>query len=98
MLNLSQPYTNQKIVTTAGTPVQLADQAVPPGVSVTVKAKEGNTGKITVGYSSVTALHTNAFYFSLVPGGARDWQVQNASSIWIDSEVNGEGVEYTFET
>lgn len=97
MVNLSKPYTNQKNVTTSGTPVQLPSQDVPPGVLATIKAKDSNTGSITVGYSSATALNTSGQNYVLRAGAARDWQVQNISSIWIDATVSGEGVEITFE-
>lgn len=97
MMNLSMPYTAQKNVTTSGTPVQLAAQAIPPGVTIVVKAKNSNTGTITVGNSSTNALNTGTTHFKLLNGQSIEYQVQNTDVVWIDATVSGEGVEITAE-
>lgn len=90
--------TLQKVVTTAGTPVQLSsDAAVSLGVKVTIKAKSANTKAIYIGYSSATALHTNTSYFKLESNENIELSVSNLNLIWLDSEVNGEGVEVIYE-
>lgn len=86
-------YTNQKNVTTSGTPVQLPDQSVDPNQSVAVRAKSINTGTICVGYSSATALNTDANHVKLAANEQVEVSVRNTNQIWIDSTVNGEGVE-----
>lgn len=97
MTNLSTIYTTQKNVTTSGTPVQLSSQPVPSGVSLVLKAKSANTGVITVGSSSANALNSGTTSLRLSAGEFWGFQVENASAIWIDSTVNGEGVEIGFE-
>ena len=87
----------QKNVTTSGTPVQLTSTAVPDGVTVVVKAKSGNTGTITLGYSSATALNSGTDCFKLTAGQAIGIQVDDTSHIWLDSTINGEGVEVILE-
>jgi len=86
--------TFQKNVTTSGTPVQLNDVAVYEEYqTVLVKAKAANTGTICVGYSSATALNSNTDHFKLSAGQSIELRVTNTKQIWIDSTVNGEGVE-----
>lgn len=75
-------------VTTAGTRVALATSQIVR--SVTIKAKATNTGKIYVGDSSVASANG----FRLDPGETVSFEIQNLSSIYIDSAVNGEGVTY----
>jgi hypothetical protein len=87
-------YTYQKNVTTSGTPVQLQSQAVEPDQVVLIKAKVANTGIISVGYSSATALNSSTAHFKLRAGESVTIKVPEASLIWIDSTVNGEGVEF----
>ncbi len=89
--------TGQKNVTTAGTPVQLPDFKIGEDCYLVVKAKKTNTGKIGVGYSSATALLTNADYFGLEAGESVRLKVDTPAKVWIDAEVSGEGVEYITE-
>src|ERR1044071_86331 len=87
-------FTFQKNVTTHGTPVQLTAQTVDPDQTVLVKAKAGNTGSITVGYSSASALNSGTGWFKLAAGQSIEIRgMQDTSKIWIDSTVDGEGVE-----
>jgi hypothetical protein len=86
-------YTFQKNVTTSGTPVQLQTQEVEPGQKVLVKAKANNTGLITVGNSSATALNSDSSNFKLAAGQSVEMEVRNTNQVWIDATVNGEGVE-----
>jgi hypothetical protein len=86
-------FTFQKNVTTHGTPVQLTAQTVDPDQTVLVKAKAGNTGSITVGYTSASALNSGTGWFKLAAGQAIELKVTDTSKIWIDSTVDGEGVE-----
>lgn len=82
----------------AGATVTLtAPKAVPDGISVNIKAKNANTGNITVGYSSATALNTGTGWVSLDNNESIGIQVQSTDTIWLDATVSGEGVECWFE-
>jgi len=95
--NRASFVTMQKNVTTAGTGVNVAAQAVPNGFSIVIKAKKANTKPIWVGNSKANAEdHTIAF--SLSPGDELSLQITNTNLIWIDAEVDGEGVEIVTET
>lgn len=97
MTNTSTLYTAQQNVTTSGTPVQLTAQSVPQGAVAMVKAKSGNAGTITVGFSSATALNTGTSHFKLAANQAVSVQVNNLNAVWIDATTNGEGVEIIVE-
>ena len=82
----------------AGATVTLtAPKTVPDGVAVTVKAKNANTGNITVGYSSATALNTGTGWDSLDNNESITLQVENIDRVWLDATVTGEGVEVIYE-
>lgn len=85
-------FTTQKNVTTAGTPVNCSAQAIPNGFALSIKAKSSNTQKIYVGNSSANALSSNNVAYILSPGETARLFVTNANLIWLDSDVNGEGV------
>src|SRR5437879_78798 len=88
-------FTYQKNVTTSGTPVQLQDQTVDPNQSVVIKAKRANTGTICFGRSSAEALNSDTKHYKLAADQSVTVSVSNLNQIWIDSTVNGEGVEVT---
>lgn len=90
-------YSTQKTVTTSGTPVNLTAMNVADGVTLLIKAKSTNTGVITVGNSSANALNTSGVCFRLLAGEALGLQVNDASSIWIDSTVSGDIAEVILE-
>lgn len=82
----------------AGATVKLvASKSVPDGVSVSIKAKNANTGIVHVGYSSASALNTGGGSFTLDNNEALSLQVENINNIWLDATVSGEGVEVVFE-
>lgn len=82
----------------AGVPVKIvATKSVPDGISVSIKAKNGNTGIIHVGYSSATALNSGGGSFALDNNEAISLQVEKTDSVWLDATVSGEGVEVIFE-
>lgn len=80
---------NQASVTNAGTRVQLAAASCK---SITIKAKDTNTGYIYVGNSGVTSANG----FILGSGETVSVDVNNANLMWIDSSVNNEGVSYIY--
>src|ERR1044072_10023913 len=87
-------FTYQKNVTTSGTPVQLQSQTLDPDQVVLIKAKVANTGTITVGYDSASALNSATSHFKLRAGESLTIKVPNTNKVWIDSTVHGEGVEF----
>lgn len=79
----------QTNVTTAGTEVPLTTTTAI--LSVTVKAKVGNTGYIYVGPNGVSS--TTGFVLS--KGESITYDTDNLADVYIDCSVNGEGVSYT---
>jgi len=97
LTNTAKIYTAQKNVAVSGTPEQLDAALIPDGASVVVKAKTANTGTITVGNSSANALNSGTAHYKLTAGMAIGLQVKDASAIWLDATVSGEGVEVIAE-
>jgi len=82
----------------AGATVKIvAPKTVPDGVSVTMKAKNANTGIIHFGHSSASALNTGGGSFTLDNNESFGVQVDLTDRIWLDATVSGEGVEVVFE-
>ena len=88
-------YTNQQNVTTAGTPEQLPNKAIPPGLQAVIKAKLANTGEVCLGYDSTTANKTSSSHLTLVQGQSVSLPVDNFNRIYIDATNSGDGVELT---
>lgn len=86
-------FTGQKTVSNSGTPVQLPAQSIDPDQAVLVKAKVSNTGIITLGYDSLSALNSDTKHFKLAAGESVEIPAKDVSKIWIDATVSGEGVE-----
>jgi hypothetical protein len=80
----------EKTVTTAGTRVALA--AATPCMKVYICANSANTGKIYYGGAAVSAT-SGAYLFA---GATLLLEISDLSSIYLDSDVNGEGVQYTY--
>lgn len=90
--------TGQKTVAVSGTPEQLSSNLlIPSNITIKIKALLSNTGTITVGYTSATALHTGSGFYSLLPSESIELCVSNANLIWLDATVSGEGVEFIVE-
>lgn len=89
--SLTTPTTlgnGKKLVTTAGTRVQLA--ATKTVKSVSVKALASNTGLIYIGDTAVAAGNG----FQLSAGDEQSYEISDLSTLWLDSSVNGEGVTF----
>lgn len=80
-----------KDVTTAGTRVQLSSSSV-PCKWVAITAKEANTDTIWVGGATVA----NGSGKPLVSLQETVLYVSNLNKVYLDSEVNGEGVTYIY--
>lgn len=91
--------TLQKNITTAGTPEQLSATSVPivSGLPTVIKAKQTNTGSITIGNSSSKALNTGTGCFRLTPGQAVSIRISDLNEVWLDTTVNAEGIEGLYE-
>lgn len=85
---------DQKIVDTAGTPVQLPTMVVPDGKKLTVQALSGNAGTVYWGGSNSEA---KGKVFGIQPGGLRTIKVTNANKVWINADNDGDGVSFGSE-
>ncbi|MFQ5715086.1 MAG: hypothetical protein ACE5GU_13745 [Candidatus Scalinduaceae bacterium] len=94
--NFSRIVAGQKTVTTAGTPENLPDVSIPTGYPVTIKALDSNTGAVYLAEKSADAA-TAATRFTLQAGQAITLRIINLNVCWLDSAVNGEGIEYIVE-
>ena len=81
----------------AGTVTLTAPKTIPNGISLNIKARSNNTGDITVGYSSATALNTAGASVVLDANESIGMQVTSTDVVWLDSTVSGETVEVWFE-
>jgi len=82
----------------AGAVVRItAGKAIPDGVAVTIKAKDGNTGVIHIADSAAKALNTSGGSFTLTHNESVGLQVNNINQIYVDATVSGEGVEVILE-
>lgn len=83
--------TSEKTVTAAGTAVALhAAQRVK---SVTIVAKTSNAGQVYLGGSDVASTTNNG----MAPGDALSIPAENwldLSDLYIDSDINGDGVDF----
>ena len=89
--------TGQKDVPTAGTPEQLDDFLIPNGFKLTVIAKPGNTGYIYLGSTKGDCANNMRRFDGLEAGVAVSLKIRNASAVWVDSSVAGEGVSWIVE-
>lgn len=87
---------NRKTVTTAGTRVQLASSTACKWVII--QALRDNTGVIAVGGSTVVAASGTERGSMLYAGDSVTVLTSNLNTIYLDSTVNGEGVNYTYGT
>ena len=82
-----------KAVTTAGSEVTLVASSTACR-SVTIQAKRANTGYIYVGGATVASTSG----VELSPGDSISLNIDDLVKVYIDSSVNGEGVQFTYLT
>lgn len=87
----------QDDVTTAGTPVQLRDLAIPDGYPVTIVAKPGNAGTIYLGCSEAEIRDTIKRFDGLSAGLAHSLRIKNLKEIWVDASDSGDGISWSVE-
>lgn len=81
-------------VTTAGTPVQLANLAC---VAVYIQAHESNTNPITVGDSHVVGALSGRRGYTLYPTNTQKFTVSNTNLLYVDAVSNGDKFHYYVE-
>ena len=86
-----------KTVTSAGTPVNLAVVKIPDGCQLVVKSLHGNTDAIYLGKSELTVKNHDRRVTLPKEDASTTFKVSNANLVWVDAEVDGEGVEYWSE-
>lgn len=88
----NEPNVGAASHTTVGTDAEpLPANAVPDGKAVAVQAKRDNSSNVFVGNSATQAV-------SLAPGNSASLQVQDTSSIYIQTPTAGDGVNLLFES
>lgn len=81
-------------VTTAGTPVQLGSGRCR---AVIVTALKSNTGDVVIGGDNgVRAAIANRNGTPLAAKESASYDVASLDALWVDAEVNGEGVSYSY--
>ena len=95
--NMPTFWTGQKDVPTAGVPEQLDDLPIPTGFKLVVIARTGNTGYIYFGKDKSDCANNKRRFDGLSAGLAHSFRVKNASAVWVDASVDGEGVSWFVE-
>jgi len=83
-------------VRTAGTAVQLPNQAIPDGIEVLISALVLNTGTVYIGEGKAFAEDRNRAY-PLAAGTGVELRIKNLDSIWLDSDNDNDGVAWLVE-
>lgn len=84
----------RKVVTTAGTAVQLSTSKSRIG-SIAITAETDNTGYITIGNASVIGALATRQGTPLAAGDTLTFDIDQLSAIYLDTTVNGDGVTWT---
>jgi hypothetical protein len=84
-----------RVVTTAGTHVQLSLVSIPCRW-VAIQAQTDNTAAVAVGGNDVDATVATGDGILLDPGEKAVLPVDNLQALWLDALVNGEGVRFCY--
>lgn len=88
--------TGLKVVTNAGTRVQLSAASV-PCKKVFIQANDQNTGELVIGDVNVVGASGATRRGTALFASQGEWfPVSDLNLIYIDSTVNGEGVHFTY--
>ena len=90
----------RKTVTTAGTPVQLVPPDTGWSTDIWISALAANTKPITWGGEDTVDGPVVNRAGAVVPASGEPplhLEIDDPSKIWIDAEVNGEGVSFTYK-
>lgn len=84
-----------KSVASAGKAVQVIASA--RGIrNIDVTAATSNTGLIVIGGSTVIAAGASRRGTPLGPGDTWSQDIQDATAVWIDAEISGNGVVFSY--
>lgn len=89
--------TKKKTVTTAGTAVNVAAQVIPDGYAVVIKALSTNTDTVHIANVKADA-EDDAKSYPLEGSESIEMFLSNFNEIWVDANVNGEGISVAVET
>ena len=89
--------TFQVLVPKTGVPVQFPSVDVPRGFSLSIKARRGNIGTVTLGFNPGDANHTSTVFWELGQGDGIGYFIQNANVLWLDAFNANDGVCGTVE-
>lgn len=86
---------DRRVVTTAGTRVQLKTSAT-PARRCEITAETDNTGVIVVGGADCVAAQATREGTPLNPGDTMTIAIDDLSKIYLDSTVSGDGVTFNY--
>lgn len=92
----------QKIVVTAGTPLQLASAVGTRCKRLVITPFSGNTGAIAIGGTAATtvaavAIGSQKGWVAVKAASALELYDVDLSTLWVDASVSGEGISYIAE-
>jgi hypothetical protein len=83
----------RKLVTTAGTRVQLSTSSV-PCQGLIIQSLRSNSGNISIGGEDVSGTLGTENGVELSPGQTMTLFCKDVSLVWMDSDINSEGIQY----
>ena len=86
-----------KTVAALGVAEVMPTQVIPDGYSVVIKALKSNTATVHLSDSKANAEDDTKAY-PLEPNEFVSVKLSNVNKIWLDANVNGEGVSYIVES
>lgn len=91
--------TGNRDVAAAGTAVRLTDESitVPKDKRITVLSKPGNSGMIYFGNSKDECESSTKRFDGLSAGLAHSFEVNDVRDIWVDAEIDNDGVSWYVE-
>lgn len=97
LANRTSVATGTKTITSAGTGEVMPTQVIPDGYKVMIKALNSNTDAVHIA-DTKAKVEVDANAYELQPDEFVTLNVTNLNILWLDANVNGEGVTYTVET
>lgn len=94
---ISDLVSGRKVVTTAGTRVQVVT-ANTPVKRCTLTAETDNTGAVVVGDATVVASLATRVGVPLNPGDSYELEISDLSKVYLDAETSTDGVTYNYFT
>ena len=85
------------VCSAAGTANQVTTTTTPCKL-ITFVAETNNTGVVVLGGSAIDETVASRSGTPLYPGESVTWQIDDISKVYVDAEITGDGVTYTFFT